>query len=45
MAKKNTELTAIESFFYILVCILSCGGLWLSKIVIKKAINESNLIK
>ena len=32
------QLSTLESFFYVVVCILSWGILWAFKIVIQKAI-------
>jgi len=40
---KNQPLEGIELFVYYATCILTFGGVWLTKIIIKKAINESRL--
>ncbi len=34
------QLTGFESFVYYLFCILTLGGVWVYKIVMKKAISE-----
>ena len=39
MAKN--ELGSTASFFYILGCVLSMGGLWFMKIVVQKAIIDA----
>lgn len=36
------DITGFESFIYYLFCILTFGGLWIYKIVVKKAIAEMN---
>lgn len=34
------EISGFESFVYYLFVILTCGALWVHKIVVKKAISE-----
>lgn len=36
--KKN--ISGFESFVYYLFCFLTLGGLWVNKIVVKKALSE-----
>lgn len=38
----NKKLTGFESFIYYLFTIITCGGLYIYKIVMKKAIAEMN---
>ena len=40
---KNEPLEGLELIVYYVACIFTFGTVWLTKIIIKKAINESRL--
>lgn len=42
---KSKTLPVLELIVYYCMNVLTLGGFWFAKIVIKKAINESNLIE
>jgi hypothetical protein len=37
----DKSLSGLEEFVYVIMCICTLGGLWVAKIVIKKAMVES----
>jgi hypothetical protein len=41
--RKSESLEGVELFVYYVACIFTFGTVWLTKIIIKKAINESRL--
>lgn len=42
-SKLQTQVnTLVENVVYLIACILTLGGIWLMKIVIKKAVIEAN---
>jgi hypothetical protein len=41
MARNPGQLSTLEDFVYLAACVVTLGGVWLCKIVIKKAMLES----
>jgi hypothetical protein len=37
----KTKQNKLDSFIYILFCILSCGVIWISRIIISEAIRKA----